>query len=450
MVAPRAPSSRVNTTSNAVVAGTAPDPLYRRTVWRLLLPIAVLTFINAVDRMNVSFAGQLMSQSVGLSPSTFGDGVSTFFIAYLIFQYPHALLLRKWGIRPWLLLSMMVWGIAGVLMSRVQDANDFLIARFVLGTAEAGFAPGMTWYISQWTPRATRARAMAVALSAVPFSLVVGGPLCGWLLGMQNPLGIESWRWMFLVSAVPNFIFALVAAAYFVDRPSQARWLAAGEGKDLEQRIAAEAAPAGSGSAGSVSALADARVWLCCAVWFLVMTGSYAMVYWLPQIVRQLALTRSEWLIGTLSALPQAALVAGLFLNARHSDRTGERLGHTAVGAVLAGIALLVAVMLPVGPGVLVLLMVAGFGIGASQGVFWTLPSALGIGGGQVPVGVIAVVSMAGTAGGIVGPSMLGRLLERTGSHVLGILVLAGFLLLACAVLMVWRVRVGQEKAHGG
>ena len=113
-----------------------------------------------------------------------------------------------------------------MLMSRVQDANDFLIARFVLGTAEAGFAPGMTWYISQWTPRATRARAMAVALSAVPFSLVVGGPLCGWLLGMQNPLGIESWRWMFLVSAVPNFIFALVAAAYFVDRPSQARWLA--------------------------------------------------------------------------------------------------------------------------------------------------------------------------------------------------------------------------------
>ena len=180
--------------STQLVAQAAPDPLYRRTVWRLLLPIAILTFINAIDRMNVSFAGQPMSQSTGLSPTTFGLGVSTFFVAYLIFQYPHALLLRRWGIRPWLLLSMSVWGIAGILMSRVQDANDFLLARFVLGTAEAGFAPGMTWYISQWTPRATRARAMAVALSAVPFSLVVGGPLCGWLLGMQNPLGIEPWR----------------------------------------------------------------------------------------------------------------------------------------------------------------------------------------------------------------------------------------------------------------
>jgi ACS family tartrate transporter-like MFS transporter len=285
----------------------------------------------------------------------------------------------------------------------------------------------------------------------VPFSLVVGGPLCGWLLGMQNPLGIDPWRWMFLVSAVPNFVFALVAAAYFVDRPSQARWLAGDEGLQLEQRIAAEStAPSTPSGQGSFAPLRDARVWLCCAIWFLVMTGSYALVYWLPQIVRQLSLARSEWLIGTLSALPQAALVLGLFLNARHSDRTGERLGHTAIGALLAGIALLVAVLLPVGPGVLALLVVAGFGIGANQGVFWTLPSSLGIGGGQVPVGVIAVISMAGTAGGIVGPAMLGRMFELTGSHVAGILVLAGFLFMAAALLVGWRIRGSREIAHGG
>ena len=429
----------------------APDLLYGRTLWRLLLPIALLTFINAIDRMNVSFAGQPMSQSVGLSPTTFGYGVSTFFVAYLIFQYPHALLLRRWGIRPWLLVSMTVWGIAGIMMSRVQDANDFLFARFLLGTAEAGFAPGMTWYISQWTPLATRARAMAVVLSAVPFSLVVGGPLCGWLLGMQNPLGLESWRWMFLVSALPNFVFAVVAAAYFVDRPSKAHWFAPGEGRQLEQRIAAEVAPASTAAAQTtLGVLGNARVWLCCAVWFLVMTGSYAMVYWLPQIVRQLALARSEWLIGTLSALPQAALVLGLCLNARHSDRTGERLGHCAIGAMLAGFALLFAALLPVGPGVLALLIVAGFGIGANQGVFWTLPASLGIGGGQVPVGVIAFISMAGTVGGIVGPTLLGHLFEQSDSHVAGILVLAGFLLLASALLLIWRLRGNREMAHGG
>jgi ACS family tartrate transporter-like MFS transporter len=409
------------------------DTLYRRTVWRLLLPIAILTFINSIDRMNVSFAAQQLSRDVGLTPSTFGYGVSTFFVAYLLFQYPHALLLRKLGIRIWLLLSMTVWGIAGLMMSRLQDPNDFLLARFVLGAAEAGFAPGMTWYISQWTPRATRARAMAIALSAVPFSLVVGGPLCGWLLGMSNPLGLAEWRWMFLVAAVPNFLFAVVAALYFVDRPRQARWLAPGEGEQLEQRIAAEVTT--SPGLALALALRDGRIWLCAAVWFLVMTGSYALVYWLPQIVRQLAIANSEFMIGTLSALPQAGLVTGLFLNARLSDRRGERFWHTAAGAALAGVALVAAVLLPVGPGVLGMLVVAGFGLGAAQGVFWTVPPALQIGGGQVPIGVIAAVSMAGTAGGIVGPSMMGWLVERLGSHAPAIVILAAFLLLAALLL---------------
>jgi ACS family tartrate transporter-like MFS transporter len=416
------------------IGGQVIDALYRKTVWRLLLPIAVLTFINSIDRMNVSFAAQQMSHDVGLTPTGFGVGVSTFFIAYLLFQYPHALLLRRLGIRVWLPLSMTIWGIAGLMMSQVKDPGDFVVARFLLGAAEAGFAPGMTWYISQWTPRATRARAMAIALSAVPFSLVVGGPLCGWLLGMSNPLGLDAWRWMFLVSAVPNFLFAIVAAAYFVDRPGQARWLEPGAGERLEAQIASEASSTAPGFDFG-AALADGRIWLCAAIWFLVMTGSYALVYWLPQIVRQLAIADSEWLIGTLSALPQAGLVIGLFLNARHSDRNGERLWHTAAGAMLAGIALIVAVSLPVGPYVLIMLIVAGFGIGASQGVFWTVPATLGIGGGEVPIGVIAAVSMAGTAGGVVGPSMMGWLVERTGSHSLAILILAGFLLLAALML---------------
>jgi ACS family tartrate transporter-like MFS transporter len=426
----------MNTAS--AVSGTG-ERLYTRTAWRLLVPIAVLTFINSIDRMNVSFAGQQMSADVGMSSTVYGFGVSVFFIAYLLFQYPHALLLRRLGIRPWLLLSMCVWGISGVLMARVQDATDFMVARFLLGMAEAGFAPGMTWYISQWTPRATRARAMAVALAAVPFSLVVGGPLCGWLLGMGNPLEMTSWRWMFLVSAVPNFLFALVAALYFVDRPRQARWLDREEGEQLEAQIAAERDLQAPTAVPWIEFAGDRRIWLCCAVWFLVMTGAYALVYWLPQIVRQLALADSELLIGALSALPQAGVVAGLFLNARRSDRRHERLRHSAAGAALAGAGLLVAVLLPQGVGVLALLVVAGFGLGAIQGVFWTVPQALGIGGGHVPVGVIAAISMAGTAGGIVGPLMLGWLRDISGTHMTGILVLAAFPLLAAAMLVRWR-----------
>jgi ACS family tartrate transporter-like MFS transporter len=396
----------------------ASEASYRRTLWRLLLPIALLTFINALDRMNVSFAGSHMSRDLGLSPADFGLGVSTFFIAYLIFQYPHAWLLRRFGIRRWLFASMVVWGVSGLLMARVETLTDFLVARFLLGMAEAGFAPGMTWYIGQWTAPEHRAKAMAVALSAVPFSLVVGGPLCGMLLGMANPLDIAPWRWMFLVSALPNFVFAIIAALWFADPPSPA------------------AAHSETGTrAGEASPARDVRVALCAVVWLLVMTGSYALVYWLPQIVRQLAPGQGEGMIGLLSALPQAALVAGLYLNARHSDRRGERLHHTAAGALLAGIALLLAVQWQEGPVVLGLLTLAGFGIGATQGVFWALPPALGIGGGQVPLGVIAAISMAGTAGGVIGPYMLGVSSEHSGSHALGIAVLACLLLLAAGLL---------------
>jgi ACS family tartrate transporter-like MFS transporter len=290
---------------------------------------------------------------------------------------------------------------------------------------------------------------MAVALAAVPFSLVIGGPLCGWLLGMSNPLDIAGWRWMFLVSAIPNFIFALLAALYFVDRPRQASWLDRGEGEQLEAQIAAERDLQAPTTVTLKAFARDRRIWLCCAVWFLVMTGAYALVYWLPQIVRQLALADSELLIGTLSALPQAGVVAGLFLNARHSDRSGERLYHSAAGAALAGAGLLVAVLLPQGSGVLALLVVAGFGLGAIQGVFWALPQALGIGGGHVPVGVIAAISMAGTAGGIVGPLMLGWLRDLSGTHMTGILVLAAFPLLAAVTLALWRPPQRKEVLNG-
>src|SRR4029453_10365400 len=176
----------------------AADPLFRKLVQRLIVPLALLSFVNAIDRMNISFAGQAMSADLGLTPATFGLGISAFFLAYLLFQYPHALLLRLIGLRWWLLLSVTVWGIAGVWMAHVETAGQFYAARFLLGTAEAGFAPGVTYVISQWVPLQARARAMAIALSSVPLALVMGGPLCGWMLSLDAPLGMAEWRGMFL------------------------------------------------------------------------------------------------------------------------------------------------------------------------------------------------------------------------------------------------------------
>jgi MFS transporter, ACS family, tartrate transporter len=185
--------------------GAAIDALGRRMLWHLILPLAVLTFLNAIDRVNVSFAAYAMGKDIGLTPTTFGFGVSAFFLAYLLFQYPHASLLRRFGLRRWLLVSVTLWGLAGLLLARVETVGDFLTARFLLGIAEAGFAPGCTWYINRWVPAAARAKAMAIVLASVPMSLVIGGPLCGWMLGLDAPSGMEAWRWMFLLQALPNF-----------------------------------------------------------------------------------------------------------------------------------------------------------------------------------------------------------------------------------------------------
>jgi ACS family tartrate transporter-like MFS transporter len=428
----------------------AADPLFSKLVRRLILPLALLSFVNAIDRMNVSFAGQAIAADIGLTPSTFGLGISVFFVAYLLFQYPHALLLRLIGIRWWLLLSVTVWGIAGVGMAYVETPNQFYAARFLLGTAEAGFAPGVTYFISQWVPLHARARAMAIALSSVPLSLVLGGPLCGWMLGLDAPLGIAQWRGMFLLQAIPNFVLAVAAFFYFVDRPADARWLTASERQNLTQLLAGEKNEAASPPLRWTTAAQDPQVWRCAATWLLVMTGSYALVFWLPQLVRQLALADSEFLIGTLSALPQVALVTGLLVNARHSDRTGERLWHVGAGAAIAGLALLAATLLPVGWPVLALLVVAGAGLGAAQGVFWTVPASLGIGGGRVPVGVIAFISMFGTAGGILGPLLIGWIRETFGSFMPAIAVLAALLILAFFVIVPafrWR---RTEPVRGG
>lgn len=402
----------------------------RKLTLGLIVPIALIAFVNSIDRVNVSYAGSAMSGDLGLSPGQFGQGVSMFFIAYLLFQYPHVRLLRHWGIKLWILLSMILWGCSGLWMARVDSAGEFYAARFLLGMAEAGFAPGMTWLISQWTPPSMRARALAGALVAVPLSMVLGGPLCGWLLGVANPWGIEPWRFMFLMLAVPNFVLAVGAALYLVDGPEKARWLSDEERTWLANEFRAQEGTAGpSASFGEIAR--DPWLWRCATSWLLIMTGAYALIFWLPQLVRELDLGGSELAIGTLSALPLLGLAIGLMVNGRRSDRAGERLLHTGVPAAMAGAVMLAAALLEPGWPVLALLVVAGLGIGAAQGVFWAVPSHVRIGGDKLPVGAIALISMFGTAGGIIGPWLTGALVATTGSFSLAIAVLASLLILA-------------------
>jgi ACS family tartrate transporter-like MFS transporter len=396
----------------------------------LVLPLALLTFVNAIDRVNVSFAAHAMGPDIGLSSTTFGLGVSAFFVAYLLFQYPHAALLRRFGIRRWMLVTVTLWGVAGLILTRVDSVGEFLGARFLLGMAEAGFAPGVTWFINRWVPPVARAKAMATVLAAVPLSLVIGGPLCGWLLGMEAPAGMTSWRWMFLVQALPNFVLAVAAYFYFRDSVDESPWLRADERALLAPASLPQPRDA------ILATLTDGRVWRCSATWLFIMTGAYALLYWLPQMVRQMGIGHSEFQIGTIAALPQLGLVCGMLANGWHSDRSGERRWHVGVAATIAGLALLVGGLLPPGWSALALLTVAGFGIGAAQSVFWTVPAVIGVGNGQISVAAVSIISMAGTAGGIIGPTLIGAVKDLTGSFVpslvlLSLMLVAGGLIIA-------------------
>ncbi len=411
--------------------GCLPHRVARKLAVRLVVPIALLTFINSIDRVNVSYAGSAMSADLGLSPEQFGQGVSMFFVAYLLFQYPHVRLLKAVGIKAWLFVSMMMWAVSGLWMAHVESAGEFYAARFLLGMAEAGFAPGMTWLISQWAPPSMRASALSGALLAVPLSMVLGGPLCGWLLGLGNPLGIEPWRYMFLAIAAPNAILAIAAALYFVDRPDKARWLSPGELRWLDGEMEAPQPDQPASSPAFREIARDTWLWRCCIGWLLIMTGAYALAFWLPQLVRQLDLGSNELMIGTLSALPMLGIAIGLFVNGRLSDRSGERLLHVGVPSALAGVAMLLAAFIGPGWPMLALLFVTGLGLGAAQGVFWAIPSAVRLGGDRVPVGVIALISMFGTAGGIAGPWLVGVLVGNTGNFSLAVAVLAALLIVA-------------------
>ncbi|MEO6041159.1 MAG: MFS transporter [Croceibacterium sp.] len=403
---------------------------------RLIFPIAMITFVNSIDRVNVSYAGSAMSAELGLSPGQFGQGVSMFFLAYLLFQYPHVRLLRAWGVRPWIMASMVLWGVSALWMSRVHSASEFYAARFLLGTAEAGFAPGMTWLISQWAPPSIRARALAGALVAVPLSMVLGGPLCGWLLQAANPLALAPWRFMFLMTALPNFVLAVAAALYLVDRPANARWLSAEERRWLDDEFVDQTPPSAIPKHSFAQLAGDIWLWRCGVTWLLIMTGSYALVFWLPQLVRGMHIGTSELGIATLSALPLLALAVGLMANGRHSDRSRERLLHVGIPSALAGAAMLAAALLPPGWLVLGLLSLAGLGIGAAQGVFWAIPAAVRIGGPEVSPGAIAFISMFGTAGGIIGPWVTGALVAQRGGFALAIGLLASLLIVALFVIV--------------
>lgn len=395
--------------------------------WRLAAPCVLLMLLSSLDRANISFAALQMNSELGLLPTQYGLVAGLVFAGFLAGQYPSVLLYLRLGMHRWISTCAILWGAAATGMAAAHSAGELYTLRIILGLAEGGLAPGIVLYLSQFVAERDRATAFALPMLAIPLSVIIGGPLSGWL--MQTPpsaAALSGWRWMLLAEGLPTVLFGAFAFWYFPDRPAQARWLSEADRRwlALNAAIGSEADRPSTTSLKSThpdtphpdtphpdtpratpSALRLPRMWACAALWFCLLSGSYGVIFWLPQLIK--ALTDLNPLqIGVIGALPWAGALLAMYANAKHSDRTGERFWHIAVPTAISGIAFLTAWLTSPGIGALIALTIGGVGLGAAQGAFWALPTRL-LPRPTLPMAVVTI-NIAGSAGGLVMPHLMG------------------------------------------
>jgi len=413
------------------------DTLEQRTMARVsrrLIPFLIVCyFIAYLDRVNVSFAALTMNKDLGLSASAYGFGAGIFFLAYFIFEVPSNLLLAHVGARRWIARIMFTWGIMSGAMAFVSGEISLYVVRFLLGAAEAGFFPGMIFFLTLWFPAAYRARVVGYFMAAIPLSTVIGAPVSSALLGLEGVLGMHGWQWLFILEAVPALLLSVVVLFYLTDKPADAGWLRDDERRWLMDRLATEECQRVAARHYNVlQALLNPHVLALSLVYFGVCGAGYGLGFFLPQIVKAFGLTNLE--TGFVSAIPYVVGVFSIIWWGHRSDAKLERRFHTGFAIFIAAAGLAVAAFLNDPWAKMVAFSVAGFGMYAAAPVFWTLPTAFL--SGAAGAGGIAIINSIGNLAGFVGPSVMGVIKDKTGSFTDGLLVLAGGAVVAAAIVL--------------
>ena len=373
---------------------------------RVLVPIVILIVLSSLDRVNISFAALQMNADLGLTPERYGFAVGIFFAGYILFQFPSTAVLTRVGARRWIAGCVVLWGMVAAALAFVRSANELYVLRFLLGAAESGFAPGIVFYCSTWMPARYRASAIAFTMLAVPVSVIVGGPLCGWLMTVGNPLELPGWRWMLLMEGLVTIVAGGAAYFVFVDGPNEARWLADDEKRWIAAELArGEQGISAAGTSGRFEVFSDGRLWLAAGLWCTTLIGANGMIFWLPQVLKELS-TLGNFGIGVLSALPWLGVGLGMLLNSWHSDKTQERYAHVGIALAVAAVALFTTSMLEPGWLALALLFVGGLGLGSAQGVFWSIPTGF-LPRTRAATG-ITLINLIGNLGSLAGPYAIG------------------------------------------
>jgi len=413
--------------------------VFAKAAQRLIPFMGLLYVVAFLDRVNVGFAALTMNKDLGFSPEVYGFGAGIFFFGYFLFEVPSNIILEKLGARLWICRIMLTWGAVSMATAFVTDATGFYVVRFLLGAAEAGFFPGMVLYLTYWFPSATRARFIALFLAAVPLANVIGGPISGYLLGVEGHLQLRGWQWLFLLEGLPSVVLGLAVLVWMPDRPAKARWLS---DEEKTVAIAALAQEPQREHTRFFPMLRDRRVWLLSIPDFGIVLALYGLNLWLPQIVKEMGFTNIE--TGFVVAVPYVVSMAVMVLWGMSSDARGERIWHIVAAALLGAAGLVGAAFAHSSLGVLIALTIAAAGIYAALSVFWTLPTSFL--GGTAAAGGIALINSISNTGGFFGPYIMGWLKQHTGSYSAGLGVLSVGLIVAAILI----VAIGRTLTFGG
>src|SRR5436305_3598560 len=421
----------------------------RRRIFLRLLPFLLLLYIvNYLDRVNVAYAALTMSQDLAFSDEVFGTGAGIFFLGYVLLEVPGALIVERWSARKWMARIMVSWGLLTVLVAFVNTAHQFYWARFLLGCAEAGFFPGIIVYLHPWFRREARAKVISIFMAAIPLSNVIGSPFAGLLLGVHWH-GIAGWRWLFAMEGIPAVIFGFVTIFYLTDWPREAKWLPEPERQWIENELAMEHSERSHDELHNIwKSLRNPTVLLLALIGFFEYTGGYALLFWLPTILKR-ASTFSNFKITVLAALPYLVGMITMVLVGWNSDRSGERRWHAAVPMFVAAGAY--AVLIYAGANfwlALAMFTIITACLNSFYAPFWALPS-LTV-GGSAAAASIGLINTIASFGGYFGPKVVGMLNTRTGSGRPGLYYMLLCFLSTGLLLMLLPIRRENEKIATG
>ncbi|HUK13290.1 MAG TPA: MFS transporter [Thermoanaerobaculaceae bacterium] len=376
---------------------------YAKADWRLI-PFLFLCYILAyLDRVNVGFAKLQMLKDLSLSDAAFATGAGIFFIGYFFFEVPSNILLKKFGARAWIARIMISWGVISGAMMFVRGEWSFYGMRCLLGVAEAGFFPGIIFYLTLWYPSRLRSTRTALFVSAIAVSGVVGNPISGAIMdALSGKLGLAGWQWLFLAEGIPSIIVGVWVFFYLDSSIAEAKWLTAEEKALLAANLEAE--DRHKHEVHIADAFRSGKVWALCAIYFTLMIGLYGISFWLPTIVKAFGV-KGYLGVGLITAIPYLVAVIGMIFLSRSSDRTGERRMHYVINVSVGALGLILSGIFAHSPALAIAFLSVGtLGVIGSMPIFWPIPSAF-LAGTAAAAG-IGLVNSVGNLGGYVGPNV--------------------------------------------